>query len=244
MNNYITPLTISSYRVDCRKNLKPYAFMAAAQEAANVNATAIGCGYAHLFEQNVTWVLSRMRVEYLRQPRFMQDTVLETWQKGMKGPFSLRDFEIRDAATDEILVRCTTSWLLIDLGSRELVRMDKLIGDILKSTAVPKDAIPTPCGKIKSSPDTALCCSHRVMFSDIDYNLHVNNAKYMEWALDALDFAFVSTHDIVSYDITFNHEVHQGDTVDIYVSAPAPLTRYIEGRYGGKISFQTIVNFR
>jgi len=243
-NITVLPLSISSYRVDSRKTLKPYAFMAAAQEAANVNATALGYGYSHLLGQNITWVLSRMKVEYVTPPRFMQETVIRTWQKGMKGPFSIRDFEIRDARNGDVLVRSTTSWLLIDLGTRELVRMDRLIGDLLESTAVHDNALPTPCGKIKILPEAISSDIRTVRYSDIDYNLHVNNAKYMEWALDALDPELVSSRDVASWEITFNHEAHLGDMVDMRVCATDPLSRYVEGKRGEDSIFQSIITFR
>jgi len=244
MYNCTVPFPISSYRVDCRKILKPYAFMAMAQDAANLNATELGFGYSHLLRQNITWVLSRMKVEYVKPPVFQQNTVMETWQKGMKGPFSIRDFEVRDSSTSEVLVRCTTSWLLIDLETRSLVRMDRLIGPQLEETAVMKDAIPEPAGKIRPFTDTRHSSSRTVLFSDIDYNLHVNNAKYMEWAVDAIGGDLVMNHDIESYHITFNHEAHLGDTVDILTGIPSPCSRYVECRRGNDIIFQSNIIFK
>ena len=172
---------------------------------------------------------------------------METWHKGMNGPFSIRDFEVRDAVTSEILVRCTTSWVLVDLDSRHLVRIDRCIGPILEKTAVMKDAIAKPAGKIKVWSETALSLSHKVLFSDIDYNMHVNNAKYMEWALDAIDArdgSAISDRTIASYDITFNNEARMGDTVDIYTEYISDGQRYVEGRRGKEIIFQSVIEFR
>ncbi|MBQ0007000.1 MAG: hypothetical protein KBS57_06330 [Alistipes sp.] len=246
MNNYITSFPISSFRVDCHKRLKPYAFMTMAQEVANLNASALGCGYSHLLEHNITWVLSRMKTEYVKSPIFLQDTVMETWHKGMNGPFSIRDFEVRDASTSEILVRCTTSWVLVDLDSRHLVRMDRYIGPLLEQTAIKKDAIVKPAGKIKPRSEITFAMSHKVLFSDIDYNMHVNNAKYMEWAIDVIDArerADTSNREIASYEITFNNEARMEDIIDIYIGNISDRERYVEGRRGNEIIFQSIINF-
>lgn len=244
MHNLTVPFPISSYRVDSRKILKPYAFMAMAQDVANLNATDLGCGYSHLLEHNITWILSRMKTEYVKSPKFLQDTVMETWQKGMKGPFSIREFEVRDSTTSELLVRCTTSWLLIDLNTRHLVRMDRLIGSLLDSTAVMKDAIPEPAGKIRPFADVTHTSTRPVLFSDIDYNLHVNNARYMEWAIDAIDGDFVSNNDIESWQITFNNEARMGDTVDFFIGIPSQHCRYVECRRGEDIIFQSNIYFK
>lgn len=244
MNSTKIPFPISSFSVDCRKNLKPYSFMTMAQEVANINATSFGCGYSQLLEKNITWVLSRLNVEYLHPPRFLQDTTMETWQKGMKGPFSIRDYEVRDTASGELLVRATSSWLLIDLGNRSLVRMDRLIGEQLEATAVMKDAIQEPCGKIKAPENTVKSFSRPVRFSDIDYNLHVNNAKYMEWALDALAPELANAHDIASFRIIFNHEARLGDIVEFHTCELSPLEIYVEGRRGEEAIFQSIVTFK
>jgi len=244
MHNCIVPFPISSYRVDCRKILKPYAFMAMAQDVANQNASEQGYGYSHLLTQNITWVLSRMKAEYVNPPRFQQDTVIETWQKGMKGPFSIRDFEVRDADTSELLVRCTTSWLLINLDTRNLVRMDRIIGPQLEATAIMKDAISEPAGKIRPSSNVTYTSSYTVKFSDIDYNHHVNNAKYMEWALDTIGDDLAMNHDIESWQITFNHEARFGETVDFYVGQISSTGRYVECRRGDETIFQINVIFK
>ncbi len=217
--------------------------MTMAQEVANLNASALGCGYFHLLEHNITWVLSRMKTEYVKSPIFLQDTVMETWHKGMNGPFSIRDFEVRDASTSEILVRCTTSWVLVDLDSRHLVRIDRCIGPLLEQTAIKKDAIVKPAGKIKPWPETAFALSHKVLFSDIDYNMHVNNAKYMEWAIDAIDVRerAVTSKEIASYEITFNNEARMEDTIDIYIGNISDRQKYVEGRRGDEIIFQSII---
>jgi hypothetical protein len=45
---------------------------------------------------------------------------------------------------------------------------------------------------------------------------HANNAMYMQWAMDAVDYDIASTMPVREFTINFNHETKPGDVVSIY----------------------------
>ena len=77
-------------------------------------------------------------------------------------------------------------------------------------------------------------------YSDIDMNAHANNAMYMQWAMDAVDYEIASTRAVKEFTINFNHETRQGDEVEIFkakVEDGDILRVYVEGKVDGQSAF-------
>lgn len=237
--------TIACYETDAQQQLKPVAFMNIAQELANTHATSLGFGYNQFIEKELFWVLSRLHVVFLRAPRWQERVTVETWHKGESGLFALRDFEVyaqgeADAhgEADAPLVLATSSWLIMHAPTRRLQRTDHIPG-LQGSGILPRHALETPCGKLEApSADTlTLWGTHRVLPSDLDFNGHTNNAKYMEWATDCLAQPATSLRE---FQINFNTETRLGDQVDLYTAQTGPSTYYVEGRKEGHNVFQVV----
>ena len=58
--------TPTNQDVDMKKQLRLTSFLHKTQEAAEAHAIIYGCGYDHLIENNIVWVLSRMQIEMVR----------------------------------------------------------------------------------------------------------------------------------------------------------------------------------
>lgn len=238
---------IDTSRVDCYKNYLPQAFMTDAQEIAHRHATAIGFGYKDLITSNTAWVLSRMKVHFLRQPKWDEEVKLTTWHKGRDGVFSLRDFQIHDNTNGELVVEATSSWLIIDLASRRMLRPDHALGEKGESTTFEQDAIAEHCQKIVVPKESPLLFSHsiRVMYSDTDMNMHTNNTHYMRWAVDAIAPELLKGREIEQFQINFNQESKLSDEIKINVASYDADSYYIEGiSTEGKNIFQAKIEFK
>jgi len=58
--------------------------------------------------------------------------------------------------------------------------------------------------------------SHKVRYSDVDFNGHVNNVKYSVWAMDAIPEEVVYGKFLKELTINFNNEAHPEDTVELF----------------------------
>ncbi|HIZ85496.1 MAG TPA: hypothetical protein IAC04_03300 [Candidatus Coprenecus stercoravium] len=243
MKSLTTRYRLQTSDVDIRKRFKAFSFMSRTQELADMHASTIGFGYEDLIKDNISWVVSRMRVKYLRAPEWKEEIMLSTWHKGRYGVFSLRDFEA--AAEDgTTLMQATSSWLLIDISSRRMLRPDHVLGEKSTSTALEKDAIAEHCGKLSTPDNMTLVRTRDVLFSDIDFNAHTNNAKYVEWTFDALPAEELMTRDLDEFQINFNHETVLGDKVELHLGSMSPESYFVEGRCSGRTVFQTAVKFK
>ena len=238
MIKYTKDLTIQCYETDASWRLKPASFMNFAQEAAGNHAVYLGFGYDDLIASNTAWILSRVHVEFVDTPKWKEDITLTTWHKGLNRLFFLRDFILTDKE-GRTRVKATTSWLVLNLETRRLVRDPKLMED---GTVCTENVIETPADKVQMPKDIEAVhvMDHIVAYSDVDMNAHTNNAMYMQWAMDAVDYDIASTMPVREFTINFNHETKPGDVVSIYkarIIEDEGRRVYVEGKVDGQSAF-------
>ncbi|MBO4841868.1 MAG: hypothetical protein J5478_00655 [Bacteroidales bacterium] len=227
---------VPCYDTDVAHYLKAGAFMDLAQDLATVSADSLGFGFEALQRFGTAWILSRMHIEFLNMPRWKDLVELQTWHKGFDGPFYVRDFRML-SADGQPAVLATSSWLILDVNSRRLLRREHLADKLPLDTEYHDHAIEEPCGKV-TLPEGELeeMAEHRVGYSDVDFLGHANNARYVVWAMDCLDYEEVTTRRLRSLRINFNKEVCPGDTVEIF-RVPVEGGWVVEGRVGDRSSF-------
>lgn len=214
MTKYIQHLTLPCFSTDASWRLKPAAFMDLAQEAAGLHAVQLGFGYDDLIKRQEAWVLSRVNVKFIDAPLWRDEVTLTTWHKGLNRLFFLRDFVITDKQGRE-RIKATSSWLVLDLNTRSMVRDPQLLEE---GTICTENAIEQPADRIRMPRDVEAepVLEHVVGYSDVDIVGHANNAMYMRWAMDAVDFEIASKQPVKEYTINFNHEIKAGEKVTLY----------------------------
>lgn len=238
MLKYTQNFHIPCYNTDAAWRLKPAAFMDLAQEAAGLHAVELGFGYEDLIKNNTAWILSRVNIKFVDTPLWRDDITLTTWHKGANRLFFLRDFIMTDKDGKE-RVKATTSWLVLNLETRRLVRDPMLMEE---GTVCTENVIETPADKVVMPKDVPaeLVLEHAVAYSDVDMNNHTNNAMYMQWAMDAVDYEIASTNAVKEITVNFNRETKAGDVVAIYracVEKEDGLHVYVEGKVEDASSF-------
>ena len=228
--------TITCYEADANQLMRPTAMLDLMQEAANANASTLGFGYDEMMNSNTAWVLSRIHVKFMNTPKWREEVNLKTWHKGVSKLFYLRDFILSDKAGNP-MVLATTSWLIIDMNTRRLVRNSDLA---LSDTAM--HAIETPADKVVLPVDIEpeLVRKHPVTWSEIDTNGHVNNVKYAVWAIDAVKAEDIKERPLKELLINYDAEVMPGDIVKISrmrQETEEGVVYYITGKVADKQNF-------
>lgn len=205
-------IDIPSYFVDEDKRLRVSAFMELAQQIAEDNSEALGFGYNALIARNDVWILSRMQMRFVRMPRFKDSVRFETWHSGTEGPLFIRDYEML-SPEGEPMVLANSSWAIMDLDSRAVQRPDRF--DIPGESLGRPSCLESSPRKIRIPADAVLeeKFEHAVRYSDVDYNHHVNNARYVVWAMDCLGDAVHG--DFSEVNVNFNHELAPGASAGI-----------------------------
>ena len=235
--------TVRCYETDAAMRLKPAAFMDLAQEMAYVAADAMHFGYEELMCENKAWVLSRLHFVFEDVPSWRDRLELQTWHKGPRGPFYIRDFRFLDQE-GHTRISATSSWVILDVKERRMCRTSEVTDMIPETTVCLEDSIAEPAGKVAvprgSEPVLAGC--RRVGYSDVDLQGHTNNARYMVWAMDCIDFEEAASRPVREVRIQFNHETCAGEEVSLYLFRDGD-TYYVEGRAEDRQAFCARIDF-
>lgn len=241
VEKYSAVKRIPSFDVDSSSTMKATTFLNYAQEAANIHADYLGVGYDSMHTTRKAWVLARMRVVFHRLPKWREHIIMQSWHKGAAGFLYLRDFEMFDNEGAEKLVSATSSWLVIDIDTRKLSKYTELAEN--EGKCIVENAIDEPAPKITMprGVEPVHVISHKVDYSDLDMVGHVNNVKYTEWSMNAVELDITTSRPLKELVINFNNEIKAGDTVEMYrhceTAADGSLVYFIEGRVADKASF-------
>ncbi len=247
MRSYKESFVVKWHEIDCDMILRPYSFMNMAQETANVHSSVLSFGYKELIKLNLIWVLSRIKIEYINPPVWGSKVSMETWHKGKYGLFWLRDFVLcgEDGAVDAV---ATSSWVIMNAQTRRIER--KTVFDLdpdVVDMAYDRSAIEEPCDKIFPFAGAEFEREHHVMYSDIDFNMHANNAKYIEWIMDGMQPDFLKAHKLKEIQVNYISEAKFGDVIRIYKSERyferGGVHIYYEGEREGACIFQGLLKF-
>ncbi len=201
------------------------------QEAAAHHADSLGVGLENLAGENMFWVLSCMGVEFERLPRLNEEIKLETWPRHGASPlFAMREFVLRDAG-DEVLVRATSAWLLLDSATLRPRRVSML--PVVLPQNLERKFLFERLNEVADFAGTP-CFRERIRESKIDVNRHLNNAEYFSWLEDCAAEAGCRIAALKRIFINFVNEVKCGDQVDVSMRHDAD--KAILAVAGGRVS--------
>lgn len=178
------------------------------QEIAGEQCTGLGFGWKELTTRyGFCFVIVRMHVEMDAYPGSGEVVRVETWPENKLRMIFTRYFRIIDKQ-DRVIGRAVSQWALFDMGRRCVVKPQQC--PILQmpdtSSLQPPATMPKHGGKQDESAGNAYVLERMPVYSDFDYNRHVNNARYIEWVRDALPAeTYVKT--VSSLDIHYEHEL-------------------------------------
>lgn len=179
---------------------------------AGTDAQRKGFGVDVLSKNNRAWVLSRMAIELDYRPAQYSDIEVRTWVNENGRVLSTRNFEVLDKS-GSVFCRAVSQWCLIDYVKRVPVGLSEVM-DIFQPHLC--DA-PSPCDtphKILDVEPTEFT-EHKVVYSDIDFNCHVNTMRYIVMMMDMLPIDLLKENRPLRLDVHFIRESRLGQTLTV-----------------------------
>ena len=179
---------------------------------AGIDAHTKGFGVDAQNKDNFSWVLSRIAFEFDYRPEEYVKYEIATWISDYGRMLSTRNFELTDQ-TGVCFGRVVSQWCMLDLSKRTAV-------DLRAVAESHNDAIvecPSPAEKPRKvpAPDAEPVLTHKVAYSDIDFNRHVNTMRYIEMMIDMLPLEMLMQEAPVRLDIHFLRECRYGQTLAV-----------------------------
>lgn len=202
------------------------------QEVAGNHATELGVGTAYMQANGIVWILARMSALLDQRSASGTELVVRTWPRGTDRLFAIRDYELVGTA-GAVLGRGRSAWMVVDAATFRPRRPEAVAQGL--PTNEGRDSLADGALAIKAADGLAVVARRSVAYSDIDYNNHMNNARYAQWIQDAVDPEALAAADSMRLDINYLAEMKPGSTADILVGGPSSLdgwqARYdVEGR--------------
>ena len=201
---------IPSYHVTPHGTASVLALADYFQEAAGHHADALGVSMQDLLAENRAWVLAHFRMQIDRLPDWNEEITIETWPSGLERLFATREVIFR-GGDGEALAQGTSAWLVIDTERRRPVRPPSALYDI--ETPDRPAPLDTKLDDLPA-PDRIDCeRDFTVRYHDLDLNRHVNNVRYLEWALETLPPTVLDERRCTGLALQFEAEATLGDPI-------------------------------
>ncbi len=180
---YERELRVMPSDVSCNGTIKLRNLLNYFQDTAGLAVEDIEGTAAELFSRGYAWVLSRYEIDFAgKLPALDETFTIMTYHDPNHGYNTLRCFRVK-ASDGRDIITAKTSWLLVDTKAGRPTKPAAHIPGLAQSNT---QAIPSDFTDIPAFDDTEIAktIDFPVMFHDLDYNSHVNNAAYFEWVYD------------------------------------------------------------
>ena len=134
----------------------------------------------------IAWIMTDWLLEILSYPKYGESLRARTWSETVRQPLAcMRDFELY--CNGQVVVKGLTKWVLVDLKAGRPLRVSpELIAKYQPEEKFVFGDLKMP--KIMQPAADAFTRETKITLrrSDIDFNNHVHNLTYLDFAMEAL----------------------------------------------------------
>ena len=234
------PFTIQPENVDFTLRASAASIISYMLNVAGTDAHLKGFGVEALQGHSFTWVLSRLAVEISTQPRQYTDIEIDTWVNEFNRLSSTRNFKMRIG--DEVIAAGVSQWCMLNMETRQAVDMT-LLKDVYERAMV-AEASPIAAPARLRDVEPQILVSRPVVYSDIDFNRHVNTLRYIDLIFDTLPLELIEKNAGMRLDINFIAEALYGEVLTIGASSEGNVWKFDISSDSGKKLCRAKIEFK
>ena len=206
--------TVKWHDTDANRAARPSALVTYLQETANNHVTNTGLSLDEMRDRyGLAFILSGISVRAY-EPLYAGDNIeVQTWTCGERGFRHNRCFcVIREG---KAVAEATSQWALVNLANGSLVRVEDMPYRIEPEAPITLAELPT---RLKMPPIAEMekAGERRIVYSDIDYNGHMNNTHYPDMLCDFVPEILQSR--VTGMVLSYRHEAAFGHTLRVFRS--------------------------
>ncbi|MCU7494534.1 MAG: acyl-ACP thioesterase [Ignavibacteria bacterium] len=202
---------IHYYDSDLKKRALITSLMRYFEDIAILQSEEASVGLDYYTKNRVAWVLYKWDIEILDYPKFKDTIRVVTCPMAFAKFYAFRSFDIY-SSKDEHLVKGGSMWFFVDMNSRRPSTIPQEVYDSYQIS--PANSKPLEIEDPKAPGEITYKASFKVRQSDIDTNAHVNNIKYIEWALEALPQETFNNYTLRRIKVVYKKETMYGRVID------------------------------
>ena len=227
-NTFVKKFYIGINDVDANRLLTPRATLLFLQDVATEHANTEGFGYDHLMTVNRFWVLTKMKLVFLRAVKAYETLSVETWPLEANKLYADRDFVARDES-GKLVIKATSRWCVVDAIARKLARTAD-VKDFVKLEHRTDRALGDEQNNyLRVIPDDTFLPAYSLTtrWTDIDCNWHVNNTRYADFAINAVPHQTASQNTLVELEAHYSQELKLNDTIQLLLKTENEISQVI-----------------
>jgi len=179
------------------------------QNTATLHSKSVGYGTKEMMELKQAWLMLGWHVRILKYPEADMDVEVRTWSRGIKGVEAKRGYEVLNEE-GEVLMIADSSWALFDLEAQKLIRApEEMINAYGAIECNPFEG--EKIERLRDNQISEIETKIKIGKRDIDTNHHMNNAKYMEYAMEVLPENIV----ITEFENAYRKQIAYGEEIKI-----------------------------
>ena len=181
-------------------------------DVGSVQAESVGDTIDFQLSHGCTWVFYKYDIKIHKYPKYREKINVTTIPVGFKKFYAFRKYLITNEE-GELLAEAMALFFLINIEKRRPARILKeqykmygADGDMDKALDM---------DKVQKMEREDYYKEFQIRYSDIDSNTHVNNVKYIEWAIESVPVEVVKDYEIKRIKIVFEKETKYGDSIHV-----------------------------
>ena len=158
-----------------------------------------------------SWVLLAWKVNLYKRPIYSETVKIKTWSRAMDKLYAYRDFEIY--CNDELIGIATSKWILIDIESRKILKLDEELAEKYKQENIDIMNIGSNFGKLSEPETYTYEAEYKITKNLIDINEHVHNLYYLDIAEEVIPEDVLKSGKLNNFEILYKKEIKKDETV-------------------------------
>ena len=207
---YTEKYTVKWHDTDAARRVRPSELLVYMQETANRQFVSVGRNLdKERDSEHIGFILSKISLDFIEPVYAYEEIEVETFTCESRGFSFNRGFRIlRDGKE---VARGASIWALVNINEGKLLRADAYdVGFENEPIVVTNAPLRIKMPKL----DEFSCVGKRkIVYSDIDYNMHMNNTRYPNMLCDFMEFP--DTERISGMSLSYLNEAALGDEIEI-----------------------------
>ncbi|WP_343216357.1 acyl-[acyl-carrier-protein] thioesterase [Clostridium simiarum] len=180
-------------------------------DVATYQSEELGVGIDYLMKNEVAWVLYKWDIDIKEFPTYGDKITVKTSAFSLKKFYAFREHEICNDK-GQVIGTAKSIWFLINFKKRRPVKILKRFYEVYEIDENCKEELHIDDINELSRVDHEQ--SFTIRYSDIDTNKHVNNAKYISWAIEAVPLDVILKYRLERVKVTYQKETTYGHSIN------------------------------
>jgi medium-chain acyl-[acyl-carrier-protein] hydrolase len=204
---------IHYYEIGQDRRLKPSVLVSYFEDIAIRHSSEAGFTISYYDEMNRGFMLLNWDIKVFEWPEFNSTIKIITEPTTFKRYLANREYFVKNAE-GKILIEAKSVWVFADTQTRKPVTVPF---EIFTGFDVSKDSYKNfdLLTNVRTVPKESVYTEIKIVNSDYDTNNHVNNIRYVEWAIDSLPKQWNNNHRINRINVNYKRELYTDEYVEL-----------------------------